>query len=93
MYVLVYSVDSRDHELKFPVFVKCQGLQQQVCAEDVLSTVELLAHDLPRCAKLLRVAPQFKRQQDSYDKVLRIITHLLHLVIRLPSRQDFQVSL
>jgi hypothetical protein len=69
-----------------------QQLQQHVRAEDVLSTVELLARDLPGCARLLRVAPTFKRQQDSYDKVLRIITHLLHLVTKLPSTQEFQVG-
>ncbi len=67
------------------------AFQPQVKAEDVLSTVELLARDLPRCAELLTIAPQFKRQQDSYDKVLRIITHLLHLITKLPTRQDFQV--
>jgi len=62
-----------------------------VHVEDVLSTIELLARDLPRCATLLTVAPQFKRQQDSYDKVLRIITHLMHLVTKLPATQDVQV--
>ncbi len=63
--------------------------------EDVLSTVELLAKDLPKCAELLTIAPQFKRQQDSYDKVLRIITHLLHLVTILPASQDqnFQMTM
>ncbi len=61
--------------------------------EDVLSTIELLVRDLPRCAQLLTLAPQFKKQQDSYDKVLRIITHLLHLVTRLPARHDVQVRI
>jgi len=69
-----------------------QGMiSAEVNVEDVLATIELLARDLPRCAGLLSVAPQFKRQQDSYDKVLRIITHLMHLVIKLPATQKVQV--
>lgn len=66
-------------------------LSTEIQIEDVISTVELLVRDLSQCADLLNVAPQFKRQQDSYDKVLRIITHLLHLVTRLPAKQDVQV--
>ena len=40
------------------------------------------------CAKLLQISPQFRRQLDSYDKILRIVTHLLHLVTRLQSGND-----
>jgi hypothetical protein len=48
--------------------------------------------DLPDCARLLQVSPQFRRQLDSYDKMLRIITHLLHLVTRLQnSESDFNL--
>jgi hypothetical protein len=66
-----------------------QGLlATQIRLEDVVSTVELLVRDLPDCAALLDVAPQFRRQLDSYDKVLRIITHLLHLVTQLQSSDD-----
>jgi hypothetical protein len=49
-----------------------QGLlTTQIRLEDVISTVELLVRDLPECSKLLEVAPQFRRQQDSYDKVIK----------------------
>ena len=47
-----------------------QGLlATQIRLEDVVSTVELLVRDLPECAALLEIAPQFRRQLDSYDKV------------------------
>lgn len=59
----------------------------EVRLEDVMSTIELLSKDLNGCAQLLTVAPQFRRQQDSHDKVLRIITHLMHLATRLAPRQ------
>lgn len=63
-------------------------LSMEVHIEDVVSTIELLVGDLPQCAELLKVAPHHKKQQESYDKVLRIITHLLHLVTVLPASES-----
>jgi ankyrin repeat protein len=58
-------------------------INAEVRMEDVTSTIELLVTNLSECSALLELQPQFKRQLDSFDKVLRIITHLLHLVTRL----------
>ena len=66
-------------------------LSTEIQIEDVVSTIELLVADLPRSATLLQIAPQFKRQQDSYDKILRIITHLLHLVTKLPTKEESEI--
>ena len=66
-------------------------LATKIQIEDVVSTIELLVTDLPRSAALLQIAPQFKRQQDSYDKILRIITHLLHLVTKLPTQEESDI--
>ena len=44
-------------------------LATPVRVEDVVSTVELLTADLPACAQLLTLAPQYKKQQESFDKV------------------------
>ena len=52
-------------------------------AEDVIHTIELLLSDLGRCSLLLEIAPVYKRQQESWDKVLKIISHLLFLVTQL----------
>lgn len=54
--------------------------QQQVRLSDVLDTVELLVRDLPEAWACLQELPMHKRQQDSYNKVLKVIAHLLHLV-------------
>jgi len=59
-------------------------LASAVRLEDVVHTVELLVADLRPCANLLESAPVYKRQQESWDKVLKIISHLLHLVTQLP---------
>jgi hypothetical protein len=46
-----------------------QGLlTTKIRLDDVMSTVELLVRDLPECVRLLQIAPQFRRQLDSYDK-------------------------
>jgi len=62
-------------------------IQGEVRLVDVTSTIELLVTNLSECSALLELQPQFKRQLDSFDKVLRIITHLLHLAMRLSPGQ------
>lgn len=54
-----------------------------VQTEDVVHTIELLLADLGRCSALLEIAPAYKRQQESWDKVLKIISHLLYLITKL----------
>jgi len=55
----------------------------KVKIEDVIHTIELLLSDLSNCSQLLEVSPVYKRQQESWDKVLKIVSHLLHLVTKL----------
>jgi len=61
------------------------ALSTPVRAEDVIHTIELLLSDLGRCSLLLEICPVYKRQQESWDKVLKIISHLLFLVTQLSS--------
>ena len=56
---------------------------QRVRVEDVISTIELLVRRLTDNHNLLYIHPQFKKQLDSYNITLRIITHLLHLLTRI----------
>ena len=64
---------------------------QRVRVEDVISTVELLVSRLTESHNLLYVLPQFKRQLESYNTILKIITHLLHLLTRImPSSRDIR---
>jgi len=63
-------------------------LNISVQLEDVVSTIELLVKDLSDCSRLLSLAPQFNKQQQAYDKVLKIITHLLHLVTCLQTAEE-----
>ena len=56
---------------------------QRVRVEDVISTIELLVSRLPESHHLLYISPPFKRQMESYNTILKIITHLLHLLTRI----------
>jgi len=64
---------------------KAGVLSTPVRAEDVIHTIELLLSDLARCSLLLEIAPIYKKQQESWDKVLKIISHLLFLITKLKS--------
>jgi len=61
--------------------------------DDVIHTLELLLSDLNFCSSLLEIAPVYKRQQESWDKVLRIISHLLHLVTQLDKTPQQELPL
>lgn len=72
----------------------CKGLiATSVRPEDVVHTIELLLGDLSRSAALLEVAPIYKRQQESWDKVLRILSHLLLLTTQLSREPHTELPL
>ncbi|XP_023335269.1 protein fem-1 homolog A [Eurytemora carolleeae] len=68
-------------------------LASPVRGEDVIHTIELLIADMPNCSALLQISPVFKTHQGSWDKVLRIITHLIHLVVQLPRVPTLELQL
>ncbi|XP_075238445.1 ankyrin repeat protein mann-cup isoform X1 [Lycorma delicatula] len=47
---------------------------------DVLATFNLLADKLSYCRQLLDIRPVYKRQQESFDRILKCITHLIYLL-------------
>lgn len=48
--------------------------------EDAMRVFRLVAADLPGCRRLLDVRPVFKTQADAFDRALRCVTHLIHLL-------------
>jgi len=68
-------------------------LANPVRAEDVIHTILLLLADMPYCSSLLQISPVFKTHQGSWDKVLKIITHLIHLVTQLPRLPALELQL
>jgi len=53
-------------------------------AEDVMSIMDLLLADMPYCSTLLQITPVFRTHQGSWDKMLKVISHLIHLITSLP---------
>ena len=68
-------------------------LADPVRTEDVIYTIELLLADLGYCNRLLQATPVFKKHQSSWDKALKIISHLLHLVAQLPRAAALELQL
>jgi len=57
-----------------------RSIDADVNIDDILDTVELLVRDIPESVAKLNVFPVDKKQQESYNRILNIITHLLHLL-------------
>ncbi|KAG8269251.1 hypothetical protein J6590_004547 [Homalodisca vitripennis] len=57
---------------------------------DVLATFTLLADKLSDCRQLLQVRPVYKRQQESFDRILKCITHLIYLLVETGRSEEEQ---
>lgn len=68
-------------------------LANPVRAEDVIHTIELLLADMPYCSTLLNITPVFKTHQTSWDRTLKILSHLLLLLSQLPRVPTLELSL
>lgn len=68
-------------------------LTNPVRVEDVIHTIELLLSDMQYCSSLLQITPIFKAQQASWDKALKIISHLIHLVTQLTRVPSLELQL
>lgn len=49
--------------------------------EDVHATFTLLANKISYCRQLLDIRPVYKRQQESFDRILKCLTHLIYLLV------------
>nr|BAL61211.1 fem-1 homolog A-like protein [Locusta migratoria manilensis] len=56
--------------------------------EDVAAVFQLLGRELPEMRKLLEVRPIQKRQQESFDRILKCITHLIYLLVETARTPD-----
>ncbi|KAL4707658.1 hypothetical protein ACJJTC_014697 [Scirpophaga incertulas] len=56
--------------------------------QDVLRVLALLARQLPECRRLLSRRPVHKKQGEAWDRVLRCLTHLLHLLLQTAATDE-----
>lgn len=65
-------------------------LHEKVQYSDIVATIELLASQFEDSMALLTIQPVFKRQQDNFDKILKVVTHLFYILNTIP-KSDKQV--
>ncbi|XP_013786210.1 protein fem-1 homolog C-like [Limulus polyphemus] len=63
-------------------------LREELQYWDVIQTVKLLFSQFDNTMKLLSIRPVFKRQQDGFDKILKIITHLFYILHVIPKTEE-----
>ncbi|XP_048505625.1 protein fem-1 homolog C isoform X2 [Athalia rosae] len=56
--------------------------KEQPRFSDVVAIFHLLANPLAEARQLLDIRPVHKRQQDSYDRILKCVTHLIYLFVQ-----------
>ncbi|XP_077544420.1 ankyrin repeat protein mann-cup [Haemaphysalis longicornis] len=61
-------------------------LRDRLRLEDVLATARLLVDRCADAAQLLAARPVYRRHLDNFDKLLRVLTHLLYVLHTLPKR-------
>ncbi|RWS02806.1 Protein fem-1-like protein, partial [Dinothrombium tinctorium] len=55
-------------------------LREKLQYSDVIATIRLLQLHIRSSMNLLKIRPVFKRQQDNFDKILKVITHLFYVL-------------
>ncbi|GJQ75780.1 hypothetical protein Trydic_g17851 [Trypoxylus dichotomus] len=56
--------------------------------EDSVATFRILTTDIAVARELLMVRPQYKRQLENFDKILKCITHLIYLMLQTSKTKD-----
>ncbi|XP_014272256.1 protein fem-1 homolog A isoform X2 [Halyomorpha halys] len=56
--------------------------------EDVHATFTLLANKISYCRQLLDIRPVYKRQQESFDRILKCLTHLIYLLVETAKTEE-----
>lgn len=61
--------------------------------EDVVAIFTLLAEDIAEARELVVIKPAHKRQQDSFDRILKCITHLIYLMLQTAKTSEQKVNI
>lgn len=55
---------------------------------DVFNTTLVIVKELNTSKQLLAIEPVHKRQQESFDRILKCLTHLIHLLIAISETEN-----
>ncbi|XP_014255354.1 protein fem-1 homolog CG6966 [Cimex lectularius] len=79
-----------DLNLKSVAMVANSGLryEEEPKFKDVHATFNLLADKISYCRQLLDIRPVYKRQQESFDRILKCLTHLIYLMVETAKTEE-----
>lgn len=63
---------------------------EQLRLEDVLATTRLLVDRIADTARLLAKRPVYRRHVENFDRLLRVLTHLMYVMHSLPKKNAAQ---
>lgn len=63
-------------------------LREELRYDDVIGAIRLLINQFPMSMELLCHRPVFKRQQDNFDKILKVLTHLFYILNVIPKTPE-----
>lgn len=69
-----------------PVHEEATSIRQRF--NDVVGTFKLLTDEIAEARQLLTIRPVHKRQMDSFDRILKCITHLIYLMLETAKTRD-----
>ncbi|XP_073969464.1 ankyrin repeat protein mann-cup [Rhodnius prolixus] len=58
--------------------------------QDVYLTFKLLSNNIAHYGQLLTIRPVYKRQQESFDRILKCLTHLIYLLVETANTEEEQ---
>ncbi|UYV60828.1 hypothetical protein LAZ67_1002483, partial [Cordylochernes scorpioides] len=60
--------------------------------DDIYVTITLLVDHFEASMKLLNIRPIFKRQQDNFDNILKILSHLIYIINIIPKTAPQEIQ-
>ncbi|XP_054712915.1 protein fem-1 homolog C-like [Uloborus diversus] len=63
-------------------------LRERIQFADVYESIRLLVSRFDESIELLNVRPVFKKQQEYFDKVLKVLSHLFYVLFVIPKTSD-----
>ncbi|XP_064465580.1 protein fem-1 homolog C-like [Ornithodoros turicata] len=63
-------------------------MREKLDMQDVTDIITLLVEQLAEAMSVLVIRPVSKRQQDNFDKILKVVTHLFYILNALPKEDE-----
>lgn len=68
-------------------------LREQIDFVDAFESIRMLVYRFEESKALLSIRPVFKRQQDNFDKILKVLTHQIFVLYVIPKTPEQVISM